>query len=281
MQLSLFYARLALRLDPQNGQAWLYCGDALSTGKDEVAARDCWSHIAPTSRAYAEARTRTAYSLQATGDIEGALAIARDLAHGDKLHRIEGELLLAELLRTSSRFAEADQALDQVLALGANDWRVYYMRAAVRERLGRWPEAEADLKTAMKAAPDEPELLNFLGYQWIDRGEDVKGGLALIEKAVKAQPNSGPTQDSLGWAHFRLGDYPAAVNELERAVLLEPADPEINDHLGDAYWMVGRKDEAAYQWRRVLTFEPDDKEKVLVEAKLKDGLAPKAPVAGQ
>ncbi len=133
----------------------------------------------------------------------------------------------------------------------------------------------------MKTAPDEPELLNFLGYQWIDRGEDVKGGLALIERAVKARPNSGSMQDSLGWAHFKLGDYPSAVNDLERAVLLEPSDPEINDHLGDAYWMVGRKDEASYQWRRVLTFGPDDKEKVLVEAKLKDGLVPKAQVAGQ
>ena len=285
VQLSLFYARLALRLDPHDGQAWLYCGDALSSGKDEAAARDCWSHVEPSSRAYPEARTRTAYSLQGSGDLAGALAIARELAHGNQVHRIEGELLLAELLRTSSRFAEADQALNQVIDWGAKDWRVYYMRADVRERLNRWPEAEADLKTALQSAPDEPELLNFLGYQWVDRGEDLKGGLALIEKAVKARPNSGPIRDSLGWAHFKSGDYPAAVTDLERAVLLEPADPEINDHLGDAYWMVGRKDEASYQWRRVLSFEPDDKLKALVEAKLKDGLvAPamvaKAPVSG-
>ncbi len=142
VQLSLFYARLAVRLDPKNSQAWLYCGDALSSGKEEAEARECWSHVDPASRGYAEARTRTAYSLQGTGDLDGALAIARELARGDQVHRIEGELLLAELERTSSHFAEADQALDQVLAWGANDWRVYYMRAAVRERLGRWPDAE-------------------------------------------------------------------------------------------------------------------------------------------
>ncbi|HEY3815422.1 MAG TPA: tetratricopeptide repeat protein [Caulobacteraceae bacterium] len=280
-QLSLFYARLALRLDPRNGQAWLYCGDALSSGKDEAAARVCWSHVEPSSRAYDEAQTRTAYSLQASGDLEGALTIGRALARGDRTHKIEGELLLAELLRTASRFTEADDALNQVVAAGGSDWRVYYMRAAVRERLGRWPEAEADLKTAMKMAPNEPELLSFLGYQWIDRGEDLKGGLALIEKAVKARPNSGPMRDSLGWAHFKMGDYPAAVTELERAVLLEPADPEINDHLGDAYWMVGRKDEASYQWRRVLTFGPSDALKAQDETKLKDGLVAKAQVAGQ
>ena len=279
-QLSLFYARLALRLDPKNGQAWLYCGDALSAGKDETAARACWSHVEPGTRTYAEARTRTAYSLQGAGDLEGALAVGRELAK-DPGHRVEGELLLAELLRTANRFAEADQALSQVLTWGGTDWRVYYMRAAVRERLGRWPEAETDLKTAMKMAPNEPELLNFLGYQWIDRGEDLKGGLALIERAVKARPNSGPMLDSLGWAHFKLGEYPDAVTDLERAVLLEPADAEINDHLGDAYWMVGRKDEASYQWRRVLTFGPDDAVKARAEAKLKDGLIPKAQVAGQ
>ncbi|HWE47995.1 MAG TPA: tetratricopeptide repeat protein [Caulobacteraceae bacterium] len=278
-QLSLFYARLALRLDPINGQAWLYCGDALSAGKDEIAARACWSHVPTNSRAYAEARTRTAYSLQISGDLDGALGIARSMAHGDPLHRLEGQLLLAELLRTSNRYSEADQALDEVIGLGGSDWRVYYMRAAVREQLGRWPEAEADLKSALKFAPNEPELLNFLGYQWIDRGEDLKGGLALIERAVKARPNSGAMLDSLGWAHYRLGDYPEAVTELERAVLIEPSDPEINDHLGDAYWSVGRKDEAAYQWRRVLTFAPDEKVKARVETKLKDGLVPNAKVA--
>jgi Flp pilus assembly protein TadD len=98
---------------------------------------------------------------------------------------------------------------------------------------------------------------------------------------VKAAPNSGAMEDSLGWAHFKLGDYKEAVDELETAVSLEPSDPEINSHLGDAYWMVGRRDEAAFQWRRTLTFEPDTELKASVEAKLKDGLAAKPPAAGK
>jgi tetratricopeptide (TPR) repeat protein len=280
-ELSLIYARLALRLDPHNGQAWLNCGDALAIGKDEVEARACWSRIEAGDRHYVEARSRIAYSLQRSGDVEGALAAARELARGGGARHLQGEMLLAELLRGAERWGEAADALDQVVNGGGGDWRVLYLRAAMREKLGRWPDAETDLKEALRAAPDEPELLNFLGYQWIDRGEDVKGGLAMIERAVKSRPNSGPMQDSLGWAHYRMGDYSQAVGFLEAAVMLEPSDPEINDHLGDAYWMVGRKDEAGYQWRRVLTFSPDAALKASVEAKLKDGLKIAAQGAGK
>jgi Flp pilus assembly protein TadD len=157
------------------------------------------------------------------------------------------------------------------------DWRLYYSRGTALERLGRWPEAEADLQAALKQRPDEPELLNYLGYSWVDRGEHLKEGLAMVQKAVAADPRSGAMVDSLGWAYYRLGDYKKAVEELEQAVELEAGDPEINNHLGDAYWRVGRHDEAQFQWRRVLTLKPDDKIKTSAEAKLASGLGPDGP----
>jgi Flp pilus assembly protein TadD len=151
------------------------------------------------------------------------------------------------------------------------------------QQAGRWPEAERDLQAALKQRPDEPELLNFLAYSWIDRGEHLSEALAMTQKAVAQNPQSGAMVDSLGWAYYRLGDYKTAVAKLEQAVVLEPSDPDVNDHLGDAYWRVNRKTEAQYQWRRVLTLEPSAKLKASVEAKLKAGLdAPVAPaiVAG-
>jgi len=129
--------------------------------------------------------------------------------------------------------------------------------------------------------PDEAELLNYLGYAWIDRGERLKEAMAMVEKAVAANPRSGAIVDSLGWAHYRLGDYKKAVEILEQAVEMEAGDPEINNHLGDAYWMVGRKDEAGFQWRRVLTLKPDDKIKADAEKKIASGIGPTPKLAGQ
>ena len=153
------------------------------------------------------------------------------------------------------------------------------MRGVAYERAGHWPQGERDLKAALELRPDEPELLNYLGYTWIDRGERLAEALGMVERAVAANPQSGAMVDSLGWAHYRLGDYKKAVDLLEQAVELEAGDPEINNHLGDAYWRVGRRIEAEYQWRRVLTLDPDAKIKADVESKLASGQGPKGPSA--
>jgi Flp pilus assembly protein TadD len=147
------------------------------------------------------------------------------------------------------------------------------MRAIDYQESDRWPDAERDLRAALKQKPDDPELLNFLGFSWIDRGEQLPLALSMVKKAVDLDPTSGAMIDSLGWGYYRLGDYPKAVEKLEAAVELEPADPDVNDHLGDAYWRVGRQTEARFQWNRVLILSPTAKVKASVEAKLKDGLA--------
>ena len=144
-----------------------------------------------------------------------------------------------------------------------------------------WPGAEADLQKALTLQPDEPELLNYLGYAWIDRGQNLGPAMEMVQKAVAANPRSGAMIDSLGWAYFRMGDYRNAVEYLERAVTLEPSDTDINDHLGDAYWMVGRQIEARFQWTRVLQLKPEAAMKVKAEGKLKNGLQGVKPVVAE
>lgn len=270
-ELSMIYLRLSLRLDPALYQAWMLVGDALSKVEDEAAAREAWGRVPPTSIYFAESRTKIIYSLQGERQIVEALRLAEEDARA-RPDDARAQITYADLLRTDRRDTEAVAVLDRLIAAGDTDWRPHYMRAISLDRMNRWPEAEADLLRAMAMSSDQPEVLNYLGYAWIDRGVKVREGMALVERAANGQPRSGAIQDSLAWAHFKLGDYAQAVQLLEGAVLLSPANPDVNDHLGDAYWMVGRKDEARFQWRRVLSLEPNDEQKARAEAKLKDGL---------
>jgi len=272
-QFALAYLRLALRLDPGRDEAWVLVGDLLNQGEDPQGAIEAYGHVPPGSPHYASAQSKIAWAWNDLGDKAKALEVARSAAAapGDR----DAQLALADLLRAGGQWNESVAVLDKVIEResGAPDWRVLYLRAVSLEQAKRWPEAERDLRAALKINPDEPELLNFLGYSWIDRNEHLADALAMVQKAVAARPQSGAMLDSLGWAYYRLGDYKAAVEKLEGAVVLEPGDPDVNGHLGDAYWRVGRKTEAQFQWRRVLSLEPDDKQKAESEAKLKNGLA--------
>ena len=151
-------------------------------------------------------------------------------------------------------------------------WRLLYSSGASLERLKRWPDAEKDFLKALELKPDQPSVLNYLGYSWIEQGKHLLKSKAMIEKAVKQRPRSGHIIDSLGWVQYRLGDYDQAVKNLERAVLISPADPTINEHLGDVYWQVGRKLEAGYQWERALSLEPEKNQMKSIKKKIKTGL---------
>lgn len=152
------------------------------------------------------------------------------------------------------------------------DFSIYYQRGIAYERLKEWDKAEPNFKKALELFPDQPQVLNYLGYSWVDMNINLEEGLKLIQRAADLRPSDGYIVDSLGWAYYRLGRYEDAVRELERAVGLMPNDPVLNDHLGDAYWQVGRKREATFQWRHALTMEPDDKVKADAERKLREGL---------
>ena len=254
----------------------------------EILRRTCYhaifgvyayAHAKPGSSQYVIARDKLAWSYENDGDHATALKLARETLQGLPTSR-DAAVTLADLLRSNDLYDESAAVLSRLIERPgvAPDWRLYFLRASAYEESGDWPKAEADLQTALKVRPDEPELLNFLGYAWIDRGEHLKEALGMVQKAVDANPQSGAMIDSLGWGYYRLGDYKTAVARLEEAVGLEPADPDVNNHLGDAYWRVGRRIEAQFQWRRVLTLDPGDKLRAQVEAKLASPLGPDAPL---
>jgi Flp pilus assembly protein TadD len=191
-------------------------------------------------------------------------------------------IALGDLLRRHQRWTEAAGAYDRAIAvMGKPDrsqWPIYYARGVALERAGQWNRAEADLLKALELQPDEPQVLNYLGYSWIEQGTNMERARRMIERAVQQRPTDGFIVDSLGWAFYRSGDYPKAVEALERAVELHPEDATINDHLGDALWNAGRQDEARFQWQRALVFEPEPELKSEIERKLKVGLQTPTPV---
>src|SRR5206468_3781077 len=153
-----------------------------------------------------------------------------------------------------------------------NTWVTYYYRGICEERSKQWSKAEADMRKALELQPEQPHVLNYLGYSWIDQGVHLDEGMNMIKRSVEQRPDDGYIVDSLGWAYFRLGNYEEAVKNLERAVELKPVDPTINDHLGDVYWKVDRMLEAKFQWSHARDLKPEQDELVKIEEKLKVGL---------
>ncbi|WEX08113.1 tetratricopeptide repeat protein [Chelativorans sp. AA-79] len=167
-----------------------------------------------------------------------------------------------------------DRAVEQIAEPAREHWNIFYQRGIAYERLKEWPKAEPNFKTALELYPDHPQVLNYLGYSWIDMNMNLEEGMDLIRKAVELRPSDGYIVDSLGWAYYRLGQYDEAVTQLERAVSLRPEDAVLNDHLGDVYWRVGRRLEARYQWAQVKDLEPEPDLLAQVEEKLENGLPP-------
>ncbi len=278
--LPLALAQLALYLDPGLDPARQLVGSILNVYSNYDAARAVFGHVRPASPYFEQAQIEIAASLAAEERPDEAIALMRAAVKADKSSE-EMRLTLAGLYAERGRHAEAAAAAGEAIALlGAappeDAWRFYIGRAASLIELKRWPEAEADLKRAVEIAPEEPTALNYLGYSWAERGENLEEAFRLIEKAVALAPTSGAIIDSLGWAHYQLGRYEEALPHLEKAASLEPADPTITDHLGDVYFKLGRKVEAEFQWRRALELKPSGAVRAAIEKKLA-AAAPAAP----
>jgi tetratricopeptide (TPR) repeat protein len=272
------YLTLALALDPHFESARIvYAGGLAESDQDDAAMR-ALAQVPPDSPLYERAQVQTMLMLRVKGDDEGALAAAR--AAVAQTHGELSRLALADLLRSLEKWNEAETLYDGLIKQADPDdknlWQLYFARGACRERLSDWPNAEADLKRALDLSPDQPEVLNYLGYSWVDQGVNLKEGMKLIERAVDLQPDAGYIVDSLGWAYYKQGDYKKAIDNLERAVELTPEDPILNDHLGDAYWRGGRHVEAKYQWERSLSLKPTAADAEATKKKLASGL-PDAP----
>lgn len=272
---AMIFSRLALHLRPDNALLRVLLAEMLEADDRLAAANELYRTIDRTSNLAWTARLAMAANLDEMGRTDEAVAalekMARDFpAEPDPL------IDLGDVLRGRDRFEEAARAYSGALArIGEprdEHWSLYYTRGISYERSKRWDDAEADFLKALELQPDQPYVLNYLGYSWVERRKNMERARAMIETAVKAQPTDGYIVDSLGWVLYQLEDFAGAVKHLERAVELRPHDPVINDHLGDAYWRVGRKKEARFQWRRALGLEPEEDVVERIEQKLKSGL---------
>lgn len=269
------YFAMASYLDPDLDVAKTLWADVLDQSDRRPEAIALLKTIPDESVHHTSAQGQLAWALRREGRDDEALIIAREtLARTDDRNiRVQ----LADLLQSLGRDGEAENTFTDIIEAdeveGHYDWRIYYARGGARERLGEWPRAENDLQTAMNLRPDNPTIMNYLGYSWIDRGINLDEGLALIETALRFAPESGAITDSLGWAHYKLGNYERAIFYLERAAELEPTLSEILDHLGDAYWQVGRFKEAGFQWERALKYATDEEDRDLLNRKLAGGIA--------
>ena len=263
------FVRLALGLESDNPTALFSLGQLLSERAREDLAINVYRQIGSDTPYSWYARLSIADALHGQEKIDEAVGILQAMAD-ERQERSDVMRTLADLFRIEKQFEEAIEAYGEAFARedGEADWRLHYTRGIALERAEQWERAEADFLAALALEPDQPLVLNYLGYSWVEQGVELERAKAMIETAVSKRPEDGYITDSLGWVLFRLGDYEGAVVHLERAVTLEPGDPVINDHLGDAYWLVGRKLEARYQWLRALSLEPDAEVEADIRLKL-------------
>lgn len=178
----------------------------------------------------------------------------------------------ADILRTEKKYLQAaeiySEALDSLKDLQANHWAILYARGICYEKAGQWQLAEKDFFKALELYPEQPDVMNYLGYSWLEKDIRYDDAYDMIAKAVEKRPNDPHIIDSYGWAYYLSGNYERAIAYLERAVEIMPYDPVVNDHLGDAYWANGRKNEAKFQWNRALSFKPDEELSETIRQKL-------------
>ena len=282
---ALIYLRMSLYLKGDNALALLTLGDIYDRVKQSESAIDAYEEIPEDSPLRSVADIQTGLTLETLGRQEQAAKHLEDIV-AERPKDLEAHSALANLQSSRKKFAESEAALDKALALvdkpDGGHWSLFYRRGIARERLKKWPLAEADFKKALELYPDQPQVLNYLGYSWVDMGINLDEGLKMLRRAVELRQTDGYIVDSLGWAYYRLGQYEASLKELERAIDLKSSDPVINDHLGDVYWRVGRKLEAQFQWNhaRDLKPEPEDLEKIL--KKIDKGLdEPEKPASAE
>ncbi len=282
---ALVLGQLALYLKPEFPIMLILIGDIMESEDRLAEANAFYASISKRSAFSWTARLRIASNLDAMDDTDKAVRLLKTMAKEDTRNP-QPLIKLGDIMRSHERYREAieayDDALERIGTVESRHWSLLYTRGIVLERAKEWQRAEADLLKALELEPDQPYVLNYLGYSWVDQGQNLERAQDMIRTAVKLRPNDGYIIDSLGWVYYRLGDYAAAVKQLERAVELRPEDPVINDHLGDAYWRVGRRLEATFQWKHSLSLDPEDDLGAEIEAKLKDGLgAAEGVPAGQ
>lgn len=276
---NLYYS-IVLMLDNEQDAARLLLADSMRSAERQNDAIAQLHLITAGSVYFGAARVREAWALYDLGEEARAIELAKSALEAKPGRSLK--MQIGDLYRTLNMFDDAESLFDTVvkedLKDGFIDWRVLFARATMRDKLNQWNAAEADLLAALNYAPERPEILNYLGYSWIDRGKNIDEAFGMIQRAMAQRPDEGYIRDSLGWAYYRLNQYEKAVKFLEEAAELEPSDPVINDHLGDAYWRIGRIEQAQYQWSRVVEYSDDNELTQIAQKKLKVGLDAHIPV---
>ena len=274
--LALVYLQLALHLAPNHPLALLSLADLYESVKKPQMAIKVYERVPATSPLKRNAQIQLATDLDGVDRSDEAIKILRGVVAEDPKD-LEAVMALGNIERGRKKFTDCGQtysrgieALPQGNDKANSVW--YYYRGICEERSKQWPKAEADMRKALELQPDQPHVLNYLGYSWVDQGVNLDEGMKMIKRAVEQRPDDGYIVDSLGWAYFRIGNYDEAVKNLERAIDLKPEDPTINDHLGDAYWHIGRKLEAKFQWSHARDLKPEPEDLPKIEAKIENGL---------
>lgn len=274
--LALVYLQLSLYLAPNYPLSLLSLADLYESVKKPTMAIKVYERMPANSPLKRNAQIQLATNLDAADRSDEAIKILKGVTAEDPKD-IEAIMALGNIERGRKKFADCaltySQGIDAMPAASEKGaWVTYYYRGICEERSKQWKKAEADMRKALELQPEQPHVLNYLGYSWIDQGINLDEGMKLIKRAVDQRPDDGYIVDSLGWAYYRIGNYEAAVKNLERAIDLKPEDPTINDHLGDAYWRVGRTLEARFQWAHARDLKPEPEELPKIEAKIENGL---------
>lgn len=276
---AVLFGRLTLELRPDYDLARILLGDLFAQNEQQATALEVYRGIDKNSPFSWRTRLKMALALDQSAKTAEAMAQINAMID-ERKDRADAAQSLGDILRGRERFAEAAKAYDiavqRTAKPAARDWSLFYAHGISLERSEQWEKGEAAFRKALELQPDQPYVLNYLAYSWVDKGVNLREGKEMLERAVRQRPNDGAIVDSLAWAHYRLGEFPRAVELLERAVALQSTDWTVNDHLGDAYWRVGRKLEARFQWQRALTLKPEADKVKAVEDKIANGL-PDAP----
>jgi tetratricopeptide (TPR) repeat protein len=279
---ALIYLRLALYLRPDHALAAVTVADLYEQLKQNQAAIDAYDLVPVASPMRASANIQAGLSLDALGRSDEAVARLQDIVNANPKD-IDALSALGSLQRSAKKFGDAadtyTKAIDLLPKPERSNWTLFYFRAICFERTKQWPKAEADFKKALELFPNQPLVLNYLGYSWVDQGINLDEAFKMLRQAVDLRPTDGYVVDSLGWADFKLGRYDEATRELEKAIELKPADPVVNDHLGDAYWRMGRKLDAHFQWNHARDMGPEAEDLPAILKKIDNGLPDEAPAA--
>ncbi|SOC35071.1 Tfp pilus assembly protein PilF [Rhizobium subbaraonis] len=282
------YLQVSRALDPESADTLVLLGGLAESQEKPDLAIEFYRQVPENSPMRRLSELQLGLQLADLGKVDEAKTHLKELIEADPKD-MRSYLAYGSVLSDAKEYKEMgevyDRAVDQMGNVpNKSQWTIYFQRGIAYERQKKWEQAEPNFRKALDLNPDQPQVLNYLGYSWVDMNVNLDEGLEMIRKAVSIKPDDGYIVDSLGWAYYRLGQYEDAVTELERAAELRAGDPTINDHLGDAYWRVGRKLEATFQWNRALGLKPEEAEIPKIKAKIENGLPeenPAQPAAAQ